>query len=52
MDVNVLCLAADLTDPSVAWMIIKKWLSTDVLLDKRYQDRLKKIQGIEKKNFK
>jgi ribose 5-phosphate isomerase B len=24
MDVNVLCLAADLTDPSVAWMIIKK----------------------------
>ncbi len=52
MDANVLCLAADLTDPSVAWMIVKKWLSTESLKDKRYTNRLKKIQDIEKNNFK
>jgi len=52
MDANVLCLAADLTEPSVAWMIIKEWLKTEALKEKRYQNRLKKLKLIEKNNFK
>lgn len=52
MDANVLCLGADLTEPSVAWMIVKKWLETAVLTDKRYTNRIKQIQAIEKQNFK
>ena len=49
---NVLCLASDITEPSVAWMIIKKWLQTKVSQKSRYQNRLKQIKTIEKNNFK
>jgi ribose 5-phosphate isomerase RpiB len=41
-----------LTDSSVAWMIIKKWLTTPPPSKARYQNRLKIIEKIEKENFK
>jgi len=45
-------LAADLTDSSIAWMIIKKWLTTSKSTKTRYQRRLKMLDKIEKENFK
>lgn len=51
-DSNILCLAADLTDSSIAWMIIKKWLTTSKSTKTRYQRRLKMLDKIEKENFK
>ena len=47
-DINVLCLAADVTDPQTAFRIIKTFLKTENSQDKRYQRRLKKITQIEK----
>lgn len=52
LNINVLCLAADLTEPSVAWMITKEWLKIEKSDKKRYTNRLKKLQMIEKENFK
>ena len=52
LNTNVLCLASDITEPSIAWMIVKKWLSTKVSQKSRYQTRLKQIKAIEKNNFK
>lgn len=49
---NVLCLAADITEPSIAWMITKEWLNTEVIEKERYLNRLKKIEDIENNNFK
>jgi ribose 5-phosphate isomerase RpiB len=49
---NILCLAAELTDPSVAWMITKKWLTTPEPFKQRYINRLKMLDQIEKENFK
>ncbi len=49
---NVLCLASDITEPSIAWMIIKKWLKAKVSQKSRYQNRLEQIKMIEKNNFK
>ncbi len=51
-DANVLCLAADLTDPSVAWMITKKWLTNPAPSRSRYINRVKMLDQIEKENFK
>jgi len=47
-DINILCLAADLTDPQTSFRIIKAFLKTEVSQDRRYQRRLKKIVQIEK----
>lgn len=52
LDTNVLCLAADITSPSIAWMIVKAWLKTEVSDKSRYLNRLKKIRSIENNNFK
>lgn len=52
LDANILCLAADVTNPSIAWMIVKAWLKTKVSDKSRYLNRLKKIQEIENNNFK
>jgi len=46
--INVLCLAADLTDPQTSFSIIKTFLKTDASKDEHYQRRLKKIVQIEK----
>jgi ribose 5-phosphate isomerase RpiB len=51
-DSNILCLAAELTDSSSAWMITKKWLNTSGPIKARYQKRLKMLDKIEKENFK
>ena len=51
-DANVLCLAAELTDPSIAWMIVKKWLTTGSPTKQRYIKRMKMLEKIEKDNFK
>ncbi len=51
-DTNILCLAADMTDPSTAWMIVKAWLKTKPSTKARYQNRLKQIKEIERNNFK
>jgi len=48
VDINILSLAADLTDPQTAFNIIKTFLKTEVSQDKRYQRRLKKIVQIER----
>lgn len=46
--INILCLAADLTDPQTSFRIIKAFLKTEASQDERYQRRLKKIVQIEK----
>jgi len=46
--INILCLAADVTDPQTAFRIIKTFLKTHTSQDERYQRRLKKITQIEK----
>ena len=46
--INILCLAADLTDPQTSFRIIKAFLKTETSQDERYQRRLKKIVQIEK----
>lgn len=46
-DINVLCLAADITDLVTAEKIIKVWLKTSFSNKERYSRRIKKIQEIE-----
>jgi len=46
--INILCLAADLTDSQTSFRIIKAFLKTDASQDEHYQRRLKKIIQIEK----
>lgn len=48
-DINVLCLAADLTDPQTSFGIIKTFLKTEVAKEERYHRRLKKVAQIEKR---
>ena len=47
-DANILSLAADFTDPSIAWNIIKRFLKTSFIPKPNYIRRIKKIQKIEK----
>lgn len=42
-DINVLCLAADITDLITAEKIIKVWLKTSFSKEERHKRRLKKI---------
>lgn len=46
--INILCLAADLTDPQTSFRIIKAFLRTSISKVEHYQRRLKKIVQIEK----
>ena len=46
-DINVLCLAADITDEKTSQTIIKEWLKTSFLCEKRHQRRLEKIKKVE-----
>jgi len=47
-DINVLCLAADITDEATAIRIVKTFLETKFKKDVRYERRIKKITKIEK----
>ncbi len=49
-DINVLCLAADITDEKTSQTIIKEWLKTSFLSEKRHQRRLEKIKKVEEEN--
>jgi len=46
-DINILCLAADITDTGTSKKIIKEWLEAKFENDERYERRLKKIVAIE-----
>lgn len=46
-DINILCLAADITDLITAEKIIKVWLKASFSNKERYSRRIKKIQKIE-----
>jgi len=51
-DLNVIALAADLTDFSLAEKILKTWLGSKFNLQDRYIRRVEKIKEFEDKNFK
>ncbi len=42
-DINILCLAADITDSGLAERIVQAWYKTDFLQKERYKRRIKKI---------
>ena len=46
-DLNVLCLAADFIDQSIAANVVKTFLSTEFAKEERYARRLQKIAAIE-----
>ena len=46
-NINILCLAADITDLKTAQTIIQKWLSSKFKKNLKYQRRIKKIKKIE-----
>ncbi len=52
LDSNILCLPADIIEPSAAWRIIKAWLKEPKADEARYLKRLEQIKNIEKENFK
>lgn len=49
---NILCLSAEMTHPQIVFKIIDKWLKAKFTAQQRHQRRLKKIQEIEKNNFR
>jgi len=49
-DINILCLAADITDVGTTKKIIKEWLKAKFKNEERYKKRIEKILGIEKLN--
>jgi len=42
-DINILCLAADITDTGTSEKIIRKWLKAKFKNEERYKRRIKKI---------
>jgi RpiB/LacA/LacB family sugar-phosphate isomerase len=46
-DINILCLAADITDTGTSEKIIKEWLKAKFKNEERHKRRLKKITKIE-----
>jgi len=42
-DINILCLAADITDTGTSEKIIKEWLKAKFKNEERYKRRIKKI---------
>ncbi len=51
-DLNVLSLASDQTDFSLAEKILKVWLETKFVAEEKYVRRVKKIESLEENNFK
>jgi len=49
-DINILCLAADITDVETSKKIIKEWLKAKFKNEERYKRRIEKIFEIEKLN--
>jgi|SRR5680860_385768 len=49
-DINILCLAADITDVGTSKKIIKEWLKAKFKNEERYKRRIEKIFEIEKLN--
>jgi ribose 5-phosphate isomerase B len=50
IDINILCLAADLTDFITAKTIIGDWLGTNFKQEERYLRRIKKINQLAQEN--
>ncbi len=48
-DVNIICLAADITDLGTSQRIIEEWQKAKFKKDNRYQRRVNKIRKIEQK---
>lgn len=46
IDINILCLAADLTDIATTKSIIDEWLKTNFKKESRYLRRIKKIDQL------
>jgi ribose 5-phosphate isomerase B len=46
IDINVLCLAADVTDLNTAKNIVRDWLETSFKKEERYLRRVKKINQL------
>jgi len=46
IDINILCLAADLTDSNTAKNIVRDWLETNFKKEERYLRRVKKINQL------
>ncbi|MDD5760708.1 MAG: ribose 5-phosphate isomerase B [Candidatus Pacebacteria bacterium] len=46
IDINILCLAADLTDINTAKSIVREWLKTSFKKEPRYLRRVKKIDQL------
>lgn len=46
-DINILCLAADITDTGTSEKIIKEWLKAKFKNEERHKRRIKKITKIE-----
>jgi len=42
-DINILCLAADITDPGTAQRIVQEWKEAKFINKERYKRRIKKI---------
>jgi len=49
-DINILCLAADITDEGTTKKIIREWLKAKFKNEERYKKRIEKILEIEKLN--
>ena len=49
-DINILCLAADITDVETSKKIIKEWLKAKFKNEERHKRRIEKIFEIEKLN--
>ena len=49
-DINILCLAADITDVGTSKKIIKEWLKAKFKNEERHKRRIEKILEIEKLN--
>jgi ribose 5-phosphate isomerase B len=48
IDINILCLAADSTEPAKAKLIVSQWLKANFKQEPRYLRRIKKINELPK----
>lgn len=51
-NLNILCLGARIIGPALAEELVAQFLGASFSREPRHQDRLKKIESIENKNFK
>lgn len=49
-DSNVLCIGGKIIGSAIAMEIVKTWMTTDVLTDAKYQNRIKKVADINDKH--